>query len=826
MKNLSFLFFIISIFTFNTAFTQSKISISGKIIIDRNTPLEGVYIINTDGNNDFSISDKNGNYKITTTFKNQDIVLAYRLIGFETAYKTIYINSEETSYSMDVRMASRSYGIDTVSISSTRIIKPSLIELQPRVINNLPSITGGVKELLMPFISGAMNELSSSYSVRGGNYDENLIYVNDIEVYRPQLVRSGQQEGMGFVNSDLISNIKFSNGGFSSKYGDKMSSVLDITYKRPDTTRLGFTAGFMGGSIFFEGIDKSKKLRILSGARYRTLSGLLSTLDTKGDYQPRFADFQNLISYVLSKNWELSLLSTASMNSYNVYPQSRETVFGTVKEALLLRVFFEGKELTEYQTLMNAFTAKYISTDGKTQHKFIASNYLATEKEHFDVEGAYFLGVLDNDLGSSNFGKVSFNRGYGGFQSYGRNQLNVTVSEMQWKMKHQKNADGIHWDFGASVRNDNLKDVLYEWKRVDSAGFSVPQSNDSTVHLEEFTSFKNNINSFRLTSYATASYDFDYLENIFTLEAGIRFNYWTFNQQFIPSPRFVLSMKPDWKEHYRFKVSGGVYAQPPFYREMRNFSGQINQNILAQKSYHFITGMDRYFMVKDREFKFSTEAYYKYLTSLIPYEIDNVRIRYYANNEAVGFAKGVEFRLNGQLVKDLESWVSLGFMSTKEDLLNDSYVDAKGVTIFPGYIRRPTDQRFNFAIQFQDYLPKFPSYKVHLNLFYGSRLPTGPPDYTRYKDTFTYPPYRRVDIGFSKEIIGGNAKELRNKSFLSSFDALTLQLDIFNLFQIQNTISYLWVRDSFDRQYAVPNYLTNRQINLKLIGKFGSKKPK
>lgn len=812
---------LVLFFFFLGFFGFSQVQLRGKIVHDSTgLPLESAQI-SAVGTKFGTTSSSDGSFTLVLPSE-KEYTVAFSYLGFKTQTRRIDPNNMPAF--LQIRLKSSVRDFSGVNIDGNSNRNSGMIQMDPKIGKLNPNLTG-IRDILGAFIQ-TNNELSASYNVRGGNYDENLVYVNGVEIQRPQLARSGQQEGMSFVNPDLVGRINFSNGGFEAKYGDKMSSVLDITYRRPDSFRVGISGGFMGGSAYYENRSKNKKFGIIAGARYRTLTGLLSTLDVQGDYRPQYGDFQANLTYSINKKWEFSSLHTLAANVYSLVPQSRETAFGTIKEALLLRVYFAGQEYTNYSNSLQAINFNYQSLDGKTRLKFGANYYTALEKETFDVEGAYFLDQLDNDPGSKDFGKVRFNRGYGGFQSYGRNQLEIQSAAIQHSGLYQSAAGKPVVEWGLKLRNDQFKDQLYEWKRVDSAGFSLPQKSDTVVYLEEFISGKNNLQAQRAETYAQVRFEKDRLGNQFSAIMGVRGNYHSITQQFLVSPRIILSLRPDWKDDWLFRLSGGHYVQPPFYREMRQLDGTINLNIKSQQSWQVVLAGDRNFVAWNRNFKFVTEVWAKSITDLIPYEIDNVRLRYYGTNNAKGYAQGIDFRVNGEFVPGLESWMRVSLMNSKEDILDDVYFDSSGKAIYPGYVRRPSDQRLNFSILFQDYLPNNPTYTVHLNLFYGSRLPIGPPDYVRYKDTFSMPAYRRVDIGFSKQLIGGAAKPVKNQGFLQNFEGLWLSLDVFNLLQIQNTVSYTWIRDSFERQFAVPNYLTNRQINVKLTGTIGKGKRK
>lgn len=701
------------------------------------------------------------------------------------------------------------------------------------------------------------SELSTQYNVRGGNYDENLIYVNEIEIYRPQLVRTGQQEGLSFVNPDLVSGLKFSAGGFEASYGDKMSSVLDVRYKEPTKNAWSAQIDFLGATGHLEGRTWHKRLSYLVGARYRSNQYLLGSLDVQGNYKPRFGDFQTFLSYQVSSRFKIQFLANYARNRYLFIPQSQTTSFGTVTKALQLNVSFEGQELMEYTTGMGALS--FVFTPSKfTTLRFYSSAFSSQELEYFDVIGAYRLSELDNNLGSDNFGKIKFDFGSGGYLHHARNNLSVLVANAGHRGQYRRGRNEVKW--GITAQRELIRDGLREWKLSDSADYSVPYY-PAQFTIADFVATQNSLSSYRVMGYLQASRMLHEASNML-LNFGLRSNYWTLNGQNVISPRMQFSFEPNMhhnrklaqtkgitQEQYDslkrpdliFKAAVGVYYQPPFYREMRNMYGLVNTDLHAQRSIHVVVGGTYTFKVAARKFQFLSEAYYKKLDSLVPYELDNVRIRYYGQNLSHGYAQGIDFRLNGELVKGVDSWANLSFMKTSEDLFNDyyyKYYNAKGeqiitgvttdakvvdsVKVLPGYIPRPTDQRFNFSLFFQDYLPRNPSYKVSMTLIYGSKLPFGPSDYTRYRDVFRASGYRRVDIGFSKSIIDETTK--KTKAWQKNIQTMWLSLEVFNLFQINNTVSFTWVKDVSNLQYAVPNYLTGRRINLRLYVYFGSSK--
>ncbi len=812
-----------------------------------------VAIIGTSGG---TSSDKSGNYSLEVEAGIEQ-TLVFTHIGF--IQKKFLLNLKPGQIkALDVSMEVETKEIDPFTLEDQETRKSTFTRIDPKVISKLPSVSGNIEAILftMPGVT-SNNELSSQYSVRGGNFDENLVYVNDVQVYRPFLVRSGQQEGLSFVNSDMVSDIRFSAGGFEARYGDKMSSVLDITYKKPVRFGGGVTVGLLGGTAYIEDATDNHRFTQIHGIRYRSNSYVLSGLDVQGDYKPSFFDYQSYLTYDINDEVELSLLTNVSRNRYRFVPETRETDFGTVNEALRLTVFFQGNEIDQYQTGMGALTLKY-QPKQSLMMKFIASAYVTEEQETFDIEGAYRLDELERDLSSQEFGDVKFNRGVGGFIDHARNYLSAYVFSGEhlgnWYMKQST----IRW--GLKYQHEDILDELSEWYYVDSAGYSVPHGpgitgfyfydNDSNqinpipisprseIGLKEVIKANNSTISDRVMGFAQWDHVFDIGESELSLIAGARFNYWTFNNEITLSPRASMVFKPNWKTDILFRAAWGYYHQPAFYREMRDLFGNINANIRAQQSVHYVFGTDLNFKLWNRPFKFTGELYYKYLNFLIPYEIDNVRLRYYATNNSSGYAQGIDLKLNGEFVKGIDSWASLSVMEVREDLNDDFYYEfynAEGEKIIPGFtfddvavdstrfepgfIPRPTDQRVNFGLFFQDYLPKFPSYQMQLNLLFGSGLPFGPPTYDRYRDTLRIPPYRRVDIGFSKQLLDDD-RETKDKGPFRHFRSAWLTLEVFNILQINNTISYLWVRDVSDRQYAIPNYLTTRRINLRLVMKF------
>tara|TARA_B100001142_G_C14344155_1_gene659225 strand:- start:2820 stop:5021 length:2202 start_codon:yes stop_codon:yes gene_type:complete len=726
-------------------------------------------------------------------------------------------------YILDQNMEPQSFIKNEIIVEDKQNRKKTLTRIKPKHATIIPNSSGGVEALIktLPGVSSA-NELSSQYSVRGGNFDENLVYIDNIEIYRPFLIRSGQQEGLSFINPDLVGNIIFSAGGFDAKYGDKMSSVLDIKYKKPNKFKASLNTSLLGGSAHFEGISKNNKLSFMTGIRRKSTQYILNSLDTDADYKPIFSDFQSYLKYKINNKWDISFLANISCNTYNMIPENRDTEFGTLNEALKLTIFFDGQEIDKYKTYFGALKSSHILND-KIKLDFISSAFRTIEEEKFDIMGQYWLYQLDNSLGSDNFGDVKYDRGVGTYINHARNSLNATVINFQHNGFFSNNTSEIIWGF--KLQKENISDKISEWNVIDSAGYNIPHTPDSVgysnpliqpsliVSVNDLLKTNINLDSYRNSGYLQYSLDIAK----FSITSGFRYNYWSFNEELLLSPRLSLSYMPNWEKDVIFKLATGVYYQPAFYKELRDFSGKINWDIKAQKSTHYIFGADYLFYAWDRPFKLVSEVYYKNLKNLIPYKIDNVRIRYLSDEISNGYAAGIDLKVNGEFVPGIESWGSLSIMKTEEDINGDSYLDINGSVIEPGYIPRPTDQRINFSLFFQDYLPKNPSYKMHLNLVYGSGLIFGPPKSEKFQDILRIPPYRRVDIGFSKELI---RKDKVSSKFLKNFDSVWISLEIFNLLQINNTVSYLWVTDIAGRQYAVPNYLTSRQLNAKLIFSF------
>ncbi|OFX22972.1 MAG: hypothetical protein A2041_00445 [Bacteroidetes bacterium GWA2_31_9b] len=766
------------------------------------------------------ISDKNGNYSISIS-KEKETTIMVSCVGYKTKEFNIHpdkINTNNFNIILDVFITD----IDEVSVVGEISTESNLTKIESKNVGLLPDLSGGIESVIktMPGVS-SNSELSSQYNVRGGNFDENLVYVNDIEIYRPVLVRSGQQEGMSFLNSDMVSSIQFSAGGFESRYGDKMSSVLDIRYNKPVQFSGNLAFSLLGANIHIEDVSKNGKFTYNTGFRYKTSQYILNTLETKGDYNPKFYDFQTYFTYKVSNTFDIDFLGNYALNSYQFTPENRETQFGTVSNTLSLKIYYDGNEIDKFETYLGAFTANY-HPDKHFSLKFILSAFNTNEQETYDIQGQYYLNELDKTVGSETYGDSIMNIGIGTFLNHARNYINASVYSASIAGGYYFSNNKIRW--GAKYNIETITDKVNQWKMLDSAGYSLPY-NGSSVELYETARAENILNTQRATAYIQNTYSKLLSNNAdLIINYGLRAHYWDFTNEFFITPRLLLSYKPAWKKNMLFRFSSGLYYQPAFIKEIKYIDGTINNDINSQKSIHFVLGNDFIFKAWNRPFKLTTEIYYKYLSDIIPYKVDNVQVSYAAENMANGYACGIDLKINGEFVEGIESWASLSVMQTKEDIENDSYVNSEGETVYPGYYSRPTDQLVNFSLYFQDYLPMNPSYSVILSLHYGTGLPFSSPDIERYDQIFRMKPYRRVDIGFSKVIIRED-REFKNAKLLNKLNGVWLSFEVFNLLDIDNTISYMWVKTSENQsglaaQYAVPNYLTSRRFNLKLAVKF------
>jgi hypothetical protein len=739
------------------------------------------------------------------------ILITY--VGFENDSLVVNLAAGEIRHATILLKQSPTQ-LNTVEVRDQQLRTTTFSRIDPKTITFIPTIKASVEDMIktLPGVV-SRDELSSQYSVRGGNYDENLVFVNDIEVYRPFLVRSGQQEGMSFLNPGLVSGVLFSAGGFDARYGDKMSSVLDIRYRKPRSFAGSFSVSLMGADAHVEGTLARDRISFLVGARYQTNTYFLKGLDTKGNYKPRFFDVQGMLYYDISRKVELSFLGYFSNNNFKLIPQTRETSFGTLDEAYRIRIYFDGHEVDRNQNWLTGLTLTW-RPSAELKLRLISSIYQTYETESYDISGEYWIGKLETFAGSSEYGQVTELMGVGAYMDHARNALDGTVANIQHLGSWEKENNQLNW--GLKYQYTFFRNIMSEWELRDSAGFTIPHPHDSignphptrdSLELIRLVRANETLGTQFVSACLQDTWTFRLRETDISLTAGLRGLWYGFNGTVNLNPRISLAFKPRWKTETVFRLSAGYYSQPPVFRELTNLEGSIVPGLKSQTSIQALAGSDLYFRAWGRPFKFVVEAYYKYLKNLIPYEIDNLNIRYYGTNDAHGYAAGIDFRVNGEFVKGAESWASLSFLKTEE--------------YFQGaWIPRPTDQRVNLAIFFQDYIPRFPTWKVAITLFYGTGLPVGPPDSPRSQHTLRIPPYRRVDLGISKQLIGERTRFKSKTNPLRVFDSMWISLDIFNLLQISNTISYLWITDINARQYAVPNYLTPRTFNLKLFASF------
>ena len=802
-------------------FAQETAVIRGRVIDAQGTPVESANVAVIGGN--FGVTtDIKGRFDLTIP-ANIEVEIGISHISYELKKeKVTLVQGEERKMEFNVEYSSKE--LDEVTVKDEGGNRTTMEKIDPKLLSSLPNPSGSIESIIktLPGVVST-NELSSTYAVRGGNYDENLIYVNDIEVYRPQLYSSGQQEGLSFINSKMVSSLSFSAGGFEARYGDKMSSVLDVRYKKPYSFGNSVDVSLLGFDILTEGSPGSHRFTYMLGVRQRRNNYLLSSLDTKGEYQPVFTDFQAYLTYDISESWEISGLANVALNNYRFIPDVRETEFGTLQQALQLTVYFDGQEISNYETYFGSVTNKF--KIGKTDElSVIVSGVRSFEDETADVMGQYFINELDKS--ADNIGDVAFNRGVGTYLDHARNYLTVEWLNAQLIYRLKKGKHNL--ELGGQVRKEFIKDRFNEWVLLDSAGFNLPKTPDNPGFPSDRNSSLTISERIRASNYTESVRSSFYVQDVLSwnsdtrsdrsLAVGARIAHWSYNNETIISPRATFTVKPKWKKNYRFQFSSGLYQQQPFYREIRNLDGALNPDIKSQKSIHFIAASHYIFKAWGRPFKFSSEVYYKYMDDLIPYIIDNVRIRYYGENNSHGYATGVDFKINGEFVKNAESWFSLSLMKTEEDIDDDFFINESGEKEYPGYIPRPTDQTVNFSIFFQDYLPNNPTLKFNLTLHYATGLSFGPPNAPKYQHVLRIPPYRRVDMGISKRLLSEDRERKNGKN--GGFDSIWLGVEFFNLLGINNTISYIWVKDVTNTTYAVPNYLTNRLINLTLSMNF------
>ncbi|MBY0537426.1 MAG: TonB-dependent receptor [Chitinophagaceae bacterium] len=827
MKLLKPIFLIVLCFFALSSQAQKKQAVISGVVLDENEkPLLGVSVSILGKAGGVQTKDS-GQFQIKVP-SDRAVALVFSYQGYKTLQQNFYL-SEGESEKVTIRLETGAKELTTVVVTDKRSRKEAgLVVVNPKNAINIPSPTGGI-ESLIKVIVGSNNELTSQYNVRGGNYDENLIYVNDFEVFRPYLVRSGQQEGLSFINPEMAKNVNFYNGGFQARYGDKLSSVLDIQYKKPRSFGGSAYVSLLEQGLHLEGTSSNKKFTFIAGIRNRSNRNLLGSQETKGNYVPSASDFQALLTYQFNAKNSLELFSNISRTTFSLepsYSQLTSSVFSPYFSANLgLDIYFEGKEKDGYKT--NMVGLSFLQQPRKDLRlKWMLSRFEDNEQENIDISGSYLFGEREFDKSQPDFGLINNPLGAGLYQTYARNKLNIEVWNISHKGSYDKGAHYIQW--GLTGERHQINDKLHEWQYQDSAGYNVPY-NPSSFTLSSVLKSRANINATRLSGYVQDNIVFNDSAD-FSMQAGARFNYNDLNNEFLVSPRLGFSYLPSkWKKDIIFKGAIGIYSQPPFYRELRGYDGTVNKKLRAQKSWQVSGGFDYNFKSGNRAFRWTTEAYYKNMWDVVSYDIDNVRIRYSGKNDAKAYAMGIETRLFGELVKDAESWISVGFMRTRENLTNDTYYNYKLDSLNQpidsslqqgGWFRRPSDRFFTFGLFLQDYLSTNKNSKVFVNLIYGSNMPYNIPGSVKYRNGLIIPPYIRIDLGFSVLLLDTDQSNRRSHSPFRSFENIWASFEVFNLIDRDNTISYLLIKDFSNTTYAMPNRLTPRLLNLKLVARF------
>lgn len=817
---------VLCFFTLSSLAQKKQAVISGLVLDENEKPLLGVSVSILGKAGGVQTKDS-GQFQIKVP-SDRAVALVFSYQGYKTLQQNFYL-SEGESEKVTIRLETGAKELTTVVVTDKRSRKEAgLVVVNPKNAINIPSPTGGI-ESLIKVIVGSNNELTSQYNVRGGNYDENLIYVNDFEVFRPYLVRSGQQEGLSFINPEMAKNVNFYNGGFQARYGDKLSSVLDIQYKKPRSFGGSAYVSLLEQGLHLEGTSSNKKFTFIAGIRNRSNRNLLGSQETKGNYVPSASDFQALLTYQFNAKNSLELFSNISRTTFSLepsYSQLTSSVFSPYFSANLgLDIYFEGKEKDGYKT--NMVGLSFLQQPRKDLRlKWMLSRFEDNEQENIDISGSYLFGEREFDKSQPDFGLINNPLGAGLYQTYARNKLNIEVWNISHKGSYDKGAHYIQW--GLTGERHQINDKLHEWQYQDSAGYNVPY-NPSSFTLSSVLKSRANINATRLSGYVQDNIVFNDSAD-FSMQAGARFNYNDLNNEFLVSPRLGFSYLPSkWKKDIIFKGAIGIYSQPPFYRELRGYDGTVNKKLRAQKSWQVSAGFDYNFKSGNRAFRWTTEAYYKNMWDVVSYDIDNVRIRYSGKNDAKAYAMGIETRLFGELVKDAESWISVGIMRTRENLTNDTYYNYKLDSLNQpidsslqqgGWFRRPSDRFFTFGLFLQDYLSTNKNSKVFVNLIYGSNMPYNIPGSVKYRNGLIIPPYIRIDLGFSVLLLDTDQSNRRSHSPFRSFENIWASFEVFNLIDRDNTISYLLIKDFSNTTYAMPNRLTPRLLNLKLVARF------
>lgn len=722
------------------------------------------------------------------------VVVRFSMVGYKT--KTRVLRRPRGKQTLLIQLYDDNQ-LAGITVTEKKRQTGSTQQLETKDIKNTPSVTGNAVEELIQSQAGVSthSELSSQYNVRGGSFDENSVYINNVEIYRPFLVRSGQQEGLSIINPDMVESIGFSTGGFEARYGDKMSSVLDIKYKKPKKFEANVAANLLGASAFVG--FSTKKFSWSNGIRYKTNKYLLGSLDTKGEYQPNFLDYQTYLTYEPTKNWSIEVIGDISENHYNFYPEDRETKFGTMENVKSFKVFFDGLEKDVFRTYFGSLSISRKFGE-KTKLSLIASAFHTNEQERYDIQGQYWLTQTE----------TSENLGVGTYMEHARNYLKATVKSIKFALEHKTKKHDIQ--AGLTYRIENITEDSKEYEMRDSSGYSIPHTGEDLYMIYSLKA-KNTLDANRLETYIQDTWRFSSKgeHTFFTLNYGIRFSHWNFNKESIISPRISLGIVPAFNHDVTMRFATGIYYQAPFYKELRDTTtingityATLNNKIKSQRSIHFIAGFDYRFKMKDRPYKFTAEAYYKALSNLVPYTVDNVKIVYDASQQCSGHAMGLDLKLYGEFVPGTDSWVSLSLMNTRIN------INGKSIPL-------PTDQRYSLNLFFTDYFPGTDRWRMSLKLAFADGLPFGAPHRQLDEQPFRAPAYKRADIGMSYRLLNNEKGDRK-----SIFKNIWLGIDCLNLLGINNVNSYYWITDVTNQQYAVPNYLTGRQINIKASFEF------
>ena len=816
----------VSILFASFCFGQKSATVEGKVVDENENPLSRVSVTILGQQKGILTSDS-GRFDIKVP-ADKAFALVFSYSGYKTAQQNFLLNEGEHE-SITIRLEPVAGLMQEVIITEQRErTEVGLIKPNPKSVINLPSPIMGIEGMLKVFV-GSNNELTSQYNVRGGSYDENLIYVNDFEIFRPYLVRSGQQEGLSFINPEMVRNINFYTGGFQARYGDKMSSVLDIQYNSPKKHAGSAYVGILEQGFHLEGLGNKNKISYVIGIRNRSNRNLLSRQETQGSYIPSSFDIQALVNYQFNSKWSTEVLGNFSQTKFTLIPEFSQITSGVFSPYftanLGLDIYFEGRENDQYNTAMIGISSTY-QANKNVKLKWLVSRFENDEAENIDIAGAYIFGDRDFDKTSGSYGMIVNPLGAGINQTYARNHLNIVDYNVSHKGSLLQNKHLIQWGLGYD--KTLINDRLNEWEYQDSAGYSLPY-NPNVLLMNKVLKSTADLNVDKLNGFIQDNIVFNKNGHAYTIQAGTRFNYNSLNNQFLISPRIGASWKPKGDKDIVYRMALGFYDQPPFYRELRRHDGTLNTQLKAQRSLQGVIGLDYNFFGLNRPLRLTTEAYYKHMTDVVPYDIENVRIRYYGENSAKAYATGIEMRLFGELVKDAESWISLGFMRTKENIENDFYKEytldslnqpIDSITVEGGWFRRPTDRLITFGMFFQDYLSTNKNFKVYLSTLYGTNLPYNIPGSVKYRNALTIPPYMRVDIGFSALLLDTEKSNRRSHSPFRNFDNIWASLEVFNLIDRENTISYMLIKDFQNNVFTMPNRLTPRLVNFKIVARW------